>query len=497
MKKVYLYLTVVLAFTLSLAACSNLDESAYKLSTNTGAVTILSNKFDTSLGGFTLYSVLGDQTWKQDSTYNCMTITGYVSATKTYVANEDWLISPTIDLTNYSTFNVSFDHAGKLLGNPLADATIWVSDNYVAGLPGAATWTQLTIPTMFTNTDYTFVNSGQISLTAFAGKKIKIAFKYLSTTLAAGTWEVKNLLVQTGEAIVVDYGKGTEGASYTVQGASANQTSANAWVKGYIVGYVWSGTQNAYSFSSDTCTMTSNILIADSMRNIYISRCLAVQLPIGAVRNGLNLQSNKSLIGKKVTLYGALTNYYGGAGLKNVSYYKLDDGTSGGTKPVDISTAILYESFASSLGSFSQYSVSGAQIWAWSTYKCALASGYANSTRYVNEDWLISPAIDLSKVSTSTLAFTHAGKYFNNTESANCTLYASKDYVSGNPNTATWTQLTIPTYDKTNLFTFTSSGDIDLKSFVGSSAVHVAFVYKSDGTTTGTGNWEIKDVVVY
>jgi hypothetical protein len=41
-----------------------------------------------------------------------------------------------------------------------------------------------------------------------------------------------------------------------------------------------------------------------------------------------------------VKLYGSLEAYFGKPGLKNTSYFELEGGKTGGTKPVDTSNAI-------------------------------------------------------------------------------------------------------------------------------------------------------------
>jgi len=96
------------------------------------------------------------------------------------------------------------------------------------------------------------------------------------------------------------------------------------------------GVQTTYHFSADTCTQATNILIADTnaLSQIYVAKSMAVQLPSGVVRTGLNLPANKANFGKKVTLYGMLSSYFSAPGLKSVSYYKFEDGASGGTKPI-------------------------------------------------------------------------------------------------------------------------------------------------------------------
>ena len=122
-------------------------------------------------------------------------MTGYVSSKNN--ANEDWLISPPINLKN-ATASMSFVHAGNYFtaSTLTQELTVWISTNYTSGAPSTATWTQLTIPNHVTNTDYTFVNSGDINLNAYVGKNVNIAFKYISTATKAGTWEIKNFMVK-------------------------------------------------------------------------------------------------------------------------------------------------------------------------------------------------------------------------------------------------------------------------------------------------------------
>lgn len=147
--------------------------------------------FVTDQGSFVIQDVtLGDgltYVWKH-TTYNTdgyMKASAYKSAP---VAAESWIISPTINMTGISEATVAFDHTGKFFGTPTAEATIWIKEET------AAEWTQLTIPTYFANTDYVFVNN-EIDITEWAGKKVKIGFKYTSSAEYAGTWEIKNFSV--------------------------------------------------------------------------------------------------------------------------------------------------------------------------------------------------------------------------------------------------------------------------------------------------------------
>ncbi|MCM1532800.1 MAG: DUF5689 domain-containing protein [Ruminococcus flavefaciens] len=107
------------------------------------------------------------------------------SATET----EAYAISPVIDLTAVTGASLSFDHAAKF------QTTLKTLCGVVAREEGATDWTALTIPTWPAAGAWDFVNSGNIDLKAFAGKKIQLAFKYGSSTAGADTWEIKNLNV--------------------------------------------------------------------------------------------------------------------------------------------------------------------------------------------------------------------------------------------------------------------------------------------------------------
>jgi len=73
-----------------------------------------------------------------------------------------------------------------------------------------------------------------------------------------------------------------------------------------------------------------------------------------------------------------------------------------GGKWLDI---LIYKGLTTGLGDFTPVSVSGAQNWAWdATYLCAKISGYSSGNKD-NENWLISPSIDLTSKSTAKLVF--------------------------------------------------------------------------------------------
>lgn len=100
-----------------------------------------------------------------------------------------YAISPVIDLTGKSEAVVSFEHAAKY------QTTLQELCGFCVREAGTTEWTELEIQTWPGTTGWTFVNSGDMDLKAFLGKKIELAFKYGSSSEGADTWEVKNVKV--------------------------------------------------------------------------------------------------------------------------------------------------------------------------------------------------------------------------------------------------------------------------------------------------------------
>ena len=303
-------------------------------------------------------------------------------------------------------------------------------------------------------------------------------------------------------------GKGTKEEPYTYADIEKiiNRGTEVAYVKAFIVGQVKGGEQ-AYNESTaefaapftpttktdgSAASYNTNILIGATAEANTVAEASPVQLPSGAVRMGLNLCENPSMLGKEVILYGSIEKYFGAAGIKSVTY-AIVEGKEYGTEPVSSDGAILFESFETSLGGFKVVDITKGtgitNIWTHDAkYKCAKATGYG-STKQDGEGWLVSPAIDLTKVSSATLTFDNAGNFFvDAAQELTVWISSTSDGTSFNEG---WNQLEVDKYSVGN-FAFTSS-TIDLTAHCGNS-VRIAFKYISTPTMCGT--WEIQNFMV-
>jgi hypothetical protein len=148
--------------------------------------------------------------------------------------------------------------------------------------------------------------------------------------------------------------------------------------------------------------------------------------------------------------------------------------------------------FSNGISSFSQYSVTGDQTWSYnSTYKCMLMSGFT-TTNIENDDWLISPSLNFTNLSSAVLSFVHACSLYYSSWNM-LSVKVSTNYVSGDPSSATWTDLT--GYTKPTSFVFTNSNNLDISTIAAhQNNVHIAFRYTSN--TSAAAKWEISSVSV-
>lgn len=191
MKKLIKTLIITLSSALVLSSCVKDDDYAIP----TIYEYLFVDGFDTSWSDWTKYSVTGAQEWVLDTQYghpgNCAKMSGFQSGSSN--VNEDWLISPAIDLSSVSSAALKFDTATKFSGNPVQ---IYISNDYVgSGDPSLATWNELTGTLSPSTGNYDWTSSGNINISGYTGSDVYIAFKYTSTSSESATWEVDNVKI--------------------------------------------------------------------------------------------------------------------------------------------------------------------------------------------------------------------------------------------------------------------------------------------------------------
>lgn len=192
----------VAAASLLIVGCGDNDEKSS--SNNSGEIsTIIENDFTNgSMMPWTAYSVTSDADWEVASYggNSYLSANGYGADT----ASDDWVISPKLSLSGNEI--LSFKNAKNYDGPELK---VLVSNNYAGnGDPHAATWTELT-PVLSTG-NYTFVDSGELSLSSFAGDAY-VAFQYVSTGTNSGDgaiWQVDDVKIVGSGSVSVAFEAG-------------------------------------------------------------------------------------------------------------------------------------------------------------------------------------------------------------------------------------------------------------------------------------------------
>ena len=160
---------------------------------------LLSETFDLNMGDFLIVSVQGAKNWVNGSFSGL----GYAQmagfdATGVDTGNDDWLISPEIDLTNATDPILNFATARAYGTSTPPGLEVLVSATYVPGLPDINDWTVLNATLSSGNPNFAYQDSGDVDLSAWVGQKVRVAFRYKSASSASAdspTWQVHEMYV--------------------------------------------------------------------------------------------------------------------------------------------------------------------------------------------------------------------------------------------------------------------------------------------------------------
>ena len=150
---------------------------------------------------FRTISVVGNQKWRYDSKYG-VTMSGYSDSDQKTYQNEDWLISPAIDMSKYKLATLTFSHAfGPKAQVPTSSSqkaqyTCWVSNDYNGDVT-TATWTEL--PITYGTSAWSFITTDVDIPAEHLKENCHIAWKYVCVNSSA-TWEIESVKIN-GEYI--------------------------------------------------------------------------------------------------------------------------------------------------------------------------------------------------------------------------------------------------------------------------------------------------------
>jgi endonuclease I len=141
--------------------------------------------------------------------------------------DEDWLVSPTINMDNSTGETFGFKYKNRFNG-PMIE--LYYTTNYT-GSPTTTTWTAISLPSLVANNTSTastsFTTYSGIDISAIAGTNVRFAFKYFGTSTVTKEWQLDDMLIQ-GNAVCV-----APITQPTTLVATPSTTSANVtWAKG-------------------------------------------------------------------------------------------------------------------------------------------------------------------------------------------------------------------------------------------------------------------------
>ncbi len=450
-------------------------------------VDILFTTFDTGWENWTSYNVTGDQVWIIDDIHGlegtpCAKMSGFVNPTS--FENEDWLISPSLNLSNYDNENMSFFSAVGYTGPALQ---VKVSSDYDGvGNPNDFTWEDFTGAAQWPveGSFFEYTSSGVLDLSNYTDQSINIAFVFYSTIDESATWELDNIRVAGEGDVVVTPEPTNYPTAYVV--TAANQTISASWTdatgevipEGYVV---MISDQTEFTNPEDGTPVADDTDLSDG------NGALNVMPGVGACSfSGLMESTMYYTTIIPYTNSGSLIDY------KNDGFPPNGSATTGEAAP-----DILFTTFDEGWENWTSYSVTGDQVWDRdNTYgiggtPCASMSGYEGAA-FDNEDWLISPSIDLNNTINETLEFNSASAY----TGPALEVFISTDYDgAGNPNEFSWDNFTNLAQwpADTSYFDWTLSGTLDISTYT-DQAIFIAFKFTS--TTDGSATWEIDNIRV-
>lgn len=149
-----------------------------------------------------------------------------------------------------------------------------------------------------------------------------------------------------------------------------------------------------------------------------------------------------------------------------------------------------------SFNTFTSFNIAGPQSW-YNTSYGAVCNGYVSGQSFENEDWLVSPVVNLLQTDNVKLTFNHtrgsAAVVDVGVADGWYKVFATADFT-GDPTTTQWIELTGLNQTLPAAWQYVSSGELVIPDAAKSATSRIAFRYMSSAGQSAT--WEIKNVKV-
>lgn len=377
------------------------------------------------------------------------------------------------------------------------------------------------------NFNATTMSTAQIDLSwALNGDSDPVLIAYNTEDLfgtPSGDYSVGNTIGGNGTVIYIGTGTSFNHTGLT----SATQYYYKAWSRNTMGIYSSGVTDNATTYKEEPSNYPTAVLASGNGMNMTLdwTDATGATIPDGYLVMINTLNSFTDPVDGTTVSNDLIAEDGSGvvniaAGLESCTFYHLEANTvyyfkiypytnsgaqinykTDGTAPTsnDATQTIIntldFES--NTFGEWTAYSVASNKNWilsttgtgAFGTVRYGYMSGYNGDV--LSDDWLISPSLNLDVYTNDNLFFYIAYQY--GTEINELTVKYSTNYVSGDPNGATWTNLSFSKPGSEN--SWVGSGLINLASISGTN-VHIAFHYVSATLGTGARTWRVDEIEI-
>lgn len=149
----------------------------------------LSSK-DTDMGDWTIENVTlpkqDGYVWRWSSNNGNYYLSGSAFISNVAYAAKSYAWSPVVSFAGVKTATISFEHSAKFQTTLKTLCKVAVKD------VDSGEITEVSIPSWPTAGNWNFVSSGNIDLSSYSGKNVRVGLKYESNTSGADTWEINN-----------------------------------------------------------------------------------------------------------------------------------------------------------------------------------------------------------------------------------------------------------------------------------------------------------------